>query len=337
MRCSTLALLALLGLSAVALAQADKKDKKPPPNPNEVEVRLNDGSRVRMIIQQESLEIVTRFGKLTVPTAEIRRIEFGVRPTEDVARKIDDAIRRLGHENFKERENAANELVALGSKAYVSLVKATRSKDLEVAQRAKAALVRVRQKLPETQLRLKEDDTIQTNDFTIAGRISTQTIKATTAVFGETTLKVSDLRGIRWMGLQAEVDLNIDASKYAIAPAQWLDTGVDISLDDDLSVTASGQIDLMTDGSGQNVTGPTGSNQWGQGPGRHPPGCLLGRIGETGETFVVGESFKTPASKKEGRLYLSIAPSPWRGGGNGPSGSFKISIHGGRDTLDRDH
>lgn len=336
MRSHTLALLAAVMWVGFTSAQTQKKEKKPPPNPNEVEVRLHDGSRVRMIIQQESLDIVTKFGKLTVPTLEIRRIEFGVRPSEDVAKKIDDAIRRLGHENFKERENAANELVAMGAKAYVALNRATKSKDLEVAQRAKSALTRIKPKLSEGSLRLKEDDVVQTSDFTIAGRISTPTIKATTAIFGETTLKVGDLRGIRWMGLQADVDLAVEANKHAVNPQQWMDTGVDISLDDDVAVTASGQIDMNSDGSGQFVCGPTGTSNFGQGPGGRMPGTLLGRIGETGDVFVIGESYKAPASKKEGRLYLAITPSHQRWG-NGPSGSFKVNISGGRDSLDRDH
>src|SRR5437868_7550238 len=38
------------------------------------EVRFTDGSIVRMIVLQESLEVVTKYGKLTIPANDIRKI-----------------------------------------------------------------------------------------------------------------------------------------------------------------------------------------------------------------------------------------------------------------------
>src|SRR4029079_10594555 len=110
-----------------------------------------------------------------------------------------------------------------------ALVKASKSKDLEVAQRAKAAIERIRQKVPEALLRTRDDDTIQTAEFTVAGRISATTIKATTPIFGDTQLRVTDLRGIRWMGATAEVEVSVDATKYATSPTAWFDTGVELT------------------------------------------------------------------------------------------------------------
>jgi hypothetical protein len=141
------------------------------------------------------------------------------------------------------------------------------------------------------------------------------------------------LRSIRVLGGQAEVELNVDASKYT-SSHNWLDTGVLFSPDDEVTITASGEVDLMTNGARNMVTGPTGSRQWGNGPAGagHPPGALLGKISDTGTVFVVGESYKTTC-KKEGRLYLQIAPGPW--GGNMVTGSYKVNIVGGRDTAER--
>jgi hypothetical protein len=329
------AVFALVTLTSVALPHTDKK--KVVVDPRDVEVRLADKSRVRMRILQDELEIVTRYGKLTVPTSDVRRIEFGIHPTPDIAKKIEKAITRLGQKEFPEREAATNELIAIGGPAYLALYQASRSRDLEVANRAKAALARVRQKVPEDQLRVKDDDLIQTAEFSIVGKITATTIKATTPVFGEAQLRVSDLRSIRWLGSQAEVEVMIDGTKYAVAGNQWMDTGVELSLDDELAITASGQIDLMTNGGGgQYLTGPAGNGQWG---GRnatgHPPGALLGRIGENGPTFLIGESYKAP-SKREGKLYLQISPSPWAQNGPGAvTGNYKVNITGGRDIMDR--
>ena len=321
----------LLPISVLADPTAPRPDTSK--GPNEMEVRLVDGSRIHMTILQESIEVVTKYGTLIVPTRDIRKIEFGVRPSEAIRKRITDAIGKLGSVSYKERESASTDLLAIGPPAYLSLQQAKKSTDREVAHRAETLLEQMRQKYSEDQLRARPDDLVQTVDFTIAGRVTSPTIRAMTTIFGDAQLKVSDLRSIRLLGVQAEVELNVDATKY-ISAHNWMDTGILLSPEDELSVTASGQVDLMTNGGGNMVTGPTGSRQWGNGPGGvgHPPGALLGKIGDSGSVFVVGESYKTTC-KKEGRFYLQIAPGPW--GGNMVAGSYKVNITGGRDTAER--
>ena len=289
-----------------------------------------------MRLLQENLEIVTKYGTLRVPTGEIRRIEFGIHPPADVVKAIDKAVKKLGQQSFEDREQGTNELVAIGAPAYLALYKASKSSDLEVANRAKTALMRIRQKVPEDQLRVRDDDWIQTAEFSVVGRITATTIKATTAVFGETDLKVADLRSIRSLGSQAEAEVTIDGGKYAINSTQWLDTGVELSLEDDLAITASGQVDLWANGGGgQFITGPGGTWQGGRNTTGHPPGALLGRIGENGPTFLIGESYRG-VSKREGKLYLQISPSPYAQNGPSPvSGAYKVTITGGRDASER--
>ena len=142
-----------------------------------------------------------------------------------------------------------------------------------------------------------------------------------------TTVAVADRMNRRWVG--------IDATKYAINATQWMDTGIEVNLDDELTIAASGQVDLMVNGGGGYATGPTGNAQWGQAPGtNHPPGALLGKIGNGGQTFLIGENYKGPA-KAEGKLFLQISPSPWARHGNAVGGSYKVNITGGRDTEER--
>jgi hypothetical protein len=322
------ALVVLLFFPAFAQPQAAKKK---PPNPNEVEIRLSDGSRVRMMILEKTIDIETKYGKLTAPSTDLRRIEFGIRPPPEVTMKIDDAIKHFNHEKFQERENAVKELVSIGAPAYLALNRAAKSKEPEVAQRANQALEQIRKKVPESKLRIREDDMVQTAEFTVIGRVVNSNIAVKSAIFGESKLNVTDLRGIRWMGQQAEIELTIDATKYAVDGIQWLDTGIEVSADDELTLKASGQVDLMINGGGQYVTGPNGTNQWGR-RGVHPPGALLGRVGENGSVFIVGESYKGTSSH-EGKLFLQISPTPWQG--NPVGGSYKVNITGGRDTQDR--
>ena len=92
--------LALLGaaLAVVCGAPGQEKAEKnsAQPDPNGVEVRFADDSTVKMVLQHNSIEVATRYGKLSVPVGEIRSIEFGLRVPEETARRIDAAISRLG-------------------------------------------------------------------------------------------------------------------------------------------------------------------------------------------------------------------------------------------------
>src|SRR5262245_7430889 len=88
------ALLVLFTSAGLGFGQEDVK--KETPKRNDVEVRLDDGSTMRMVIGQESLTVATKYGKLSVPMNEILRIDMGLHMPEGAAAKIDKAIQQLG-------------------------------------------------------------------------------------------------------------------------------------------------------------------------------------------------------------------------------------------------
>jgi hypothetical protein len=321
----TLALCLVVLGAAAAPADTPKKGAY---KPTEVEVRFGDGSKVRMLLLQENVEIVTKYGKLLVPTADIRGIDFGLHLPEGTEEKIDAALKRLGSKSFKERDAALNELVELGPHAYPALKAAAKSSELEVAQRVQVALKQIEGKIPADLLRLRPSDRILTTDFPISGQIVSPNIKAKTPYFGELALKLTELRSIRWLSGHVDSEVTIDAAKYA-NNAQWLDTGVTLDGNTGLTITATGEIDLLNDGSGDFVCGPTGTRNIGgrRGIGGRLPGSLVGRIGETGQPFLVGTRYDV-ATAQEGKLYLQIVPAPFNNG-QMPSGAFKASIRAG--------
>ncbi len=76
-------------------------------------------------------------------------------------------------------------------------------------------------------------------------------------------------------------------------------------------------------GNGQFRTGPAGTQQWGvNGNERHPPGVLLGRVGDKGREFVIGEKFEGKPGE-QGKLYLRIVSGPW---GNTSAGEYKVKV-----------
>src|SRR5215471_1018824 len=62
------------------------------PEPGAVEVRFTDDSVLKLTLRDERIPLTTPYGKLLVPVADIRRIEFGWRVADDVARRIETAV-----------------------------------------------------------------------------------------------------------------------------------------------------------------------------------------------------------------------------------------------------
>lgn len=317
--------------SKEAPKEEPKKEPKPEPKPapavNEVEIRFHDGTTVRkVVVLQDNLEVVTRYGKLTVPTKDIRRIEFGFRLPPETAKKVADLIKDLGSNNFQRRQDANKELLALGRLAYPVLLKEAKNTDLESNRRAIALVEKIREKVPANQLRVKDYDMIHTKEFAIAGRITSDAIKARSQHFGELQLKVPDLRSMRSMAGSGEATVSVDATKYCSANnTTWLDTGFEVNAEVSLAITASGQVDLYANqGGGQYLSGPEGNANVGR-SGTYLPGQLLGRIGTNGKVFTIGQRHdSTPTS--EGKLFVRIVGI---NGSSGASGSFELKIASG--------
>ncbi|HYT88655.1 MAG TPA: hypothetical protein VEL76_08100 [Gemmataceae bacterium] len=301
------------------------------------EVRFVNGSTVYVTILQEPIEVQTDFGKLTVPPKDIRSIEFGLHLADGVEAKIQDALKQLASSHYRQRDAAVKELITLGAQAYPALHRAAKSKEPEVAQRAAAALKSIEAKVPARLLRLKEEDVIRTTRFTIIGRVVTTGIKARAEYFGELNLKPYQMMGIRWLETAGETEVLVDAARYGSAPGQWLDSGIQVDPHLDLNIIASGLVDLWPQGPGQYTASPGGMTN--AQPLRRPgvpaeaavvPGALVGRIGEDGTPFVIGERYSGRPSRS-GKLYLHIGPSPWN---NASTGTYRVRIASGHSLVD---
>jgi hypothetical protein len=208
--------LLLAGLSAVPIAptaadEPNAEDSKPKIEPGAVEVRFADNSSLKMLLRDEKVEIVTKYGKLLVPVADIHRIEFATRLSEADQKRIPVLIGNLGSQEFAERDAATSELMKLGEKAYPSLLEASKNKDAEVARRATELVEKIREMVPEENLTIRPSDVIQTADSKITGRITAPTLKATTTQFGDVTVKLVDVRNLRAQGIPEETKEEVTA------------------------------------------------------------------------------------------------------------------------------
>lgn len=312
----TFALALIFGFVSSGFAQPAPKDAA-----RRADILVADGSNLKMTVLQESLEVVTKYGKLTIPTDDIRRIDMGLHLPPGMEVQIENSIRNLGAEAFKQREDASKDLLQAGHWAYPSLQKASSSPELEVAKRAQSLLLRIAEKTPPETLKIRADDVVQTRDFPIVGRISSPTIKVYSPLFGEQLLKLSDLRNIHFRGQRGESEIALDAGKFGSSLEQWFDTGIVVDPQLRLTVSAEGNVDLWPQTPGQYIAQPRGFNTPGKG-GAFLAGALVARVGESGRVFLVGERYEGSATE-EGKLYLQIIPSPWN---NASTGSFRVRV-----------
>jgi hypothetical protein len=303
-----------------------KITEKGPDLSGQCEVRFTDESVVRMLILQDKLDVDTKYGKLTVPTSDIVKIDFGIHIPAELEKKITQAIEDLGSENYKTREAAVKDLVGWGPYAYPQVYKASKSDQPEVQKRASIALEKLKTKHSAKNLRTREEDVIVTANFTVVGRITTPTVRAKAENFGELDLQLTKLRAVRSLTTVTEAEVTIDAAKYAQQNVVWMDTQYECRQGMRLVITATGNVNLWPQNGGF-VCGPSGFDQnGGFGPGRgnqYLPGALVGRVGEDGQMFYIGDRYDGTINR-EGKLYLSIRPSPWNP--QGTVGSYTVKI-----------
>jgi hypothetical protein len=321
-------------LTAIAGAQVTKKEA--PKSDIAVDIHFMNGSTVRMKIHTEKLEMETIYGKLTIPARDIRSIEFGARLPEGFAEKIDAAVKKLGHSDFREREKASAAMLELGPYSYAAALEASRVKESEISGRGKIIVLKLQTAFPKKDLKISADDKVVTPTLTLTGRLLAPRLQAKADYFGAVELSLADMRTLRAVGtVSGDISVAIDAAKYAVQ-GQWLATTFQADGRTNIVITAKGQVDLWPEQNGQFVVGPTGvritaANPFGAkagkgGVSRSIGGQLLGKIGENGDPFTIGERFDGIPSQA-GTLYLSITPSTYS---TQSSGSYEVRA--GRKT-----
>ncbi len=294
--------LALSMLPNLLLAQAGT-GKSPPPA--ELVAHFVDGSVLRRVRLGDAIEVQTRYGKLSVPVQDVRRIEFATRLSDETARRVDRAIEGLGARAFAQREAATRELLELGARAHPAVKKAAGSPDKEVARRAQEVLTQIEEAVPPEALRTRAQDLIHTADSMISGQIVSAGLKAKTGTFGETTLAVAELQALHVETAKATVTL--EGQSCDGAERKWVDTGILVDAGSDLRVHATGVMELLAkDAPGQQRSNPDGNGNFGRTAENFLPGMLIAKVGENGTPFAVGSHLQMKGVTTLGKLYVSV-------------------------------
>jgi hypothetical protein len=157
---------------------------------------FHDGTVIRRVDLAGSVELQTKYGKLTIPVKDIFRIEFAFRLSTETAREVEEAVTNLGSKQFKQREAASKKLLALGAKAWPALLKAAGSKDMEVSRRVQTLVGKIQQTVPADQLQTRPDDIIRAGDCILTGRLVGDSLTAKTRNFGEMQFRFTELRSL---------------------------------------------------------------------------------------------------------------------------------------------
>jgi hypothetical protein len=187
-------------LLPVALADEPKKS----PGEAFIDVKLTDGSVLRLALLDDRIEFVTPHGKLSIPVAEVKKLEFGLRLTEEMEREIKAAAADLGSGDFRKREAASAVLMKYREKAVPAVRAAMKSADAEVAKRAEELFEKLEGVVPADRMNLPDFDVVHTERSKIAGRVSAQTIKARSFAVGEVQLKLADTVAMSTTGFDKE-------------------------------------------------------------------------------------------------------------------------------------
>jgi hypothetical protein len=316
----SLAILVLLAATVSPCLAAEQ------PEPQFV-VFLHDQTVIRPAHLIGKIEFATRSGKLQIQPADLQRINFGYHVSAATAKKLESLVQALDGKDFKEREAAQAELIALGAAAHPVLKAHLKGAGLEMTGRINEALKQIEEQVPTELLNLPAEDRLFATDGTMAGQVANEEIKIQ-AKFGEVTLKLPLIHSIQMI---REATIDALAEKCAISADSWLETDFQIDSDTALSFSASGKVDLNATQPGNPTSGPEGLQF--QNPAYGQFGVLMGRIGADGPIFPIGKQTVIRTGPQRGKLYLHINPMAGVAGKERVSGSYRVRVATGASPL----
>lgn len=299
--------------------KSDETDEPPAPRPaapvepGVLRFHLMDGTIITGKLVTKALPVSTQFGELVVPIDAITTFSPGLQSHPDIYQQINTLIQQLASPDANARDKAQAQLLTYGPGLLGELLAYADDPDAE----RKVRIAKLTEELMAIEpddfelegqgpgLSLARLDQIVTEHFTIAGKIK-QDAFTITSKFGELSVKLKDIKAVeRVSGDKPEVRRSIDVSGSDMTCRNYKKTGIRVNRGDRVIISAEGQITMSPWGS-NSVSGPDGLPQNGMYNGQIPMGALAGRIGDSGEEFLIG-SKSSFVAKKSGVLQLGFA------------------------------
>ena len=280
-----------------------------------------DGSVIAGELSVDSIEVQTEFGKLVVPVTKIVSITPGLDSHVKLYAKIKKLVAALGDDDFKTREQAHKDLIAMGTPIRDVIAEYTEDKNAERKRHASEIV----KKLDELSEQEEDDfdsdtpkpkkyirhDIVETQKFTIAGRISPSAFQVSSK-YGPLKVSLNDIKKTQreFIGKE-DINRKLTVPGNSLVLRTMKSSGIRVSAGDVISVSASGRVIMSPWGSSSSV-GPEGNSRYSYysvGSTRYNGGALLARIGDSGNYQMVGARKKWVA-KKSGVLKFGVAMNP---------------------------
>ena len=304
-------LICLLLLVPLTTWAQDENESLPTGETKEIQhrVTLRGGSRLVGRLEPAQWRVTVfgktaKFGSLTIPVDEIRRIRFGRKADPDRFQQVRTLVDYLASADPDRRDFAHAKLAEMGGFAAPELQKQSREhEDPEVKRRAAEILKEL--EIPEEEW-LPDDDQVRTARFSIIGTVGEETLKINVAELGTVTLARKDVLEIRAYQSGQNHSLKVTGAHTHISP--WLKTGIQVKGRAALRISADGTI-LFPNWNNMPMN-PDGTANIGT-LNVHPIGnvlygTLIGRIGDSGTMFKIGRYYVGDVEGR-GELQLAIA------------------------------
>lgn len=272
-------------------------------------IELRDGTLIKSAYPKDPIIVSTSYGNLSIPLQQVELIDFGPKVPQEQDTLIKALIIKLGSVQYKEREEAFNNLKEMGQLVYPYLY-ADNSPDNERKTRIAQLILFFNDNYNSGNLRKDFSDRVITKEFTIKGQITSENIEITHHLLGKFKLPMHTLRS---------VTNSIDRKLVISSVGEWVPTGINLLHSRPILVKANGKMDLYQN-SGQYVSGPNGLVSAGTN-NSFLCGALVGKCGRDGNYFLVGDSKHVTGT---GELFLYINPCAWPN--SNENGQYEVEI-----------
>ena len=286
------------------------KQEAPEVDPQFLRFEMWDGTIVSGVVSIPAIDIETEFGSLEIPIERLVDFRPGLVSLPELRTKVDTLVEQLGDREFRTREAAHRELVAMGP----MLVKMLRGiSDGGDAERKKH-LVKIKEEVealmddqededePSPDSTVAEGDQVQTPDFGIVGKIVQKEFQVKSKI-GDLRIMLADVkRADRGMAMKSSMmRKTVYVPGTTFFQKKALSTKIHVSKGDKITITASGIVQWTNWSQTASPDGLPNQGNW----NGISYGALAARIGSSGDVFSIGSDHKFTA-QKAGILYLGI-------------------------------
>lgn len=320
-----------------------------------VEVKLNllDGNVITGTSQMNDIELITAYGKLTIPVSNVSTVKVGLGKDKATYDKAISYLKILNNSNSDDtRKGAYNDVLKLGIKAisavadFLSDPKNYNENSTYNGEYTPENLMSELKSAHNVDDNTEVDDIITIdNQYTMGGAFSFQKMDIKTE-YGNLSVPKEKIKSVDISVINAsgsgDFSFKLNASKHISSNQNggWLKTGIVLKSGQKFTISASGEVTLASlsnqkykpDGSytGSNGTSyPAASDDYeGSSSKTYPAyGNVVYKIGDTStETLKVGAKFSGIA-KSAGMLYISIYETVYNASNTGFY-SVKINTSG---------